>query len=122
MSNILEIAHISHWFRGLHVLRNVTFPVAEHTITGLIGPNGAGKSTLFNIISGFLRPLSGSVVYAGRMITKDSIQQRSLAGLVRTFQTPQVFAHMTVRENLMAGCHKHGRTGIISSLLGLPRS
>src|ERR1700750_614023 len=113
MSNILEIAHISHWFRGLHVLRNVTFPVAEHTITGLIGPNGAGKSTLFNIISGFLRPTSGQVVYLGKKITNLSVRRRSYAGLVRTFQTPQVFSELTVRENLIAGCYKQGRTGFI---------
>jgi branched-chain amino acid transport system ATP-binding protein/nonpolar-amino-acid-transporting ATPase len=121
MNPILAVDHISHAFRGLHVLRNVSFQVGEHTISGLIGPNGAGKSTLFNIISGFLRPLAGRVFYAGRAISTHTIQQRSLAGLVRTFQTPQLFAHLTVGENLMAGCHKNGRSGLVSSLLGLPR-
>jgi branched-chain amino acid transport system ATP-binding protein len=121
MSLLLEVDQISHRFRGLHVLHNVSFGVPEYSIAGLIGPNGAGKSTLFDIISGFLRPLAGTVVYAGRVITAQSSEQRSWAGLVRTFQTPQVFAHMTVRENLVAGCHKHGRSGLIAGLLGIPQ-
>jgi branched-chain amino acid transport system ATP-binding protein/nonpolar-amino-acid-transporting ATPase len=99
----------------------VSFAIAEHSITGLIGPNGAGKTTLFNIISGFLRPLSGKIVFAGRAITTASVRQRSFAGLVRTFQTPQVFANMTVRENLTTGWCKQARSGLIASLLGAPR-
>jgi branched-chain amino acid transport system ATP-binding protein len=122
MSAILEVQRISHRFRGLHVLRDVSFAIAERSITGLIGPNGAGKTTLFNIVSGFLRPINGRIVYGGRPITTDSIEQRSLAGLVRTFQTPQVFGHMTVRENLIAGCHRQARSGLVAGLLGLPRA
>jgi branched-chain amino acid transport system ATP-binding protein/nonpolar-amino-acid-transporting ATPase len=121
MSALLEVDQVSHRFRGLHVLRDVSLTIAEHSITGLIGPNGAGKTTLFNIISGFLRPLSGAVMFAGRAITTASVQQRSFAGLVRTFQTPQVFAHMTVRENLMAGWCKQATSGLIAGLLGAPQ-
>ena len=121
MSTLLEVDQVSHRFRGLHVLRDVNLAIAEHSITGLIGPNGAGKTTLFNIISGFLRPLSGTVVFAGRVITTASVRHRSFAGLVRTFQTPQVFADMTVRENLMAGWCKQAASGLIASLLGVPR-
>lgn len=121
MSAILEVRQISHRFGGLHVLRSVNFSVAEGSVTGLIGPNGAGKSTLFNIISGFLRPTQGDILDSGRSITGLSIEQRSYVGLIRTFQTPQVFSHLTVRENLIAGCYKQGRTGIIASLFKLPR-
>ncbi len=120
MSSILEVRQISRHFGGLHVLRGVTFSVAEGSVTGLIGPNGAGKSTLFNIISGFLRPTEGEIVDSGKSITGLSIQQRSYAGLIRTFQTPQVFGQLTVRENLIAGCYKQGRTGVIKSLLRFP--
>lgn len=122
MSASLEVSGISHRFRGLHVLRDVNLAVERHSITGLIGPNGAGKSTLFNIVSGFLTPLAGTVVYDGRPITDLTIQQRSYAGLVRTFQTPQVFADLTVFENLMAGFYKRGRTGVISAMCRLPRA
>lgn len=120
MTALLRVGDIAHRFQGLHVLKGVSFSVAERSVTGLIGPNGAGKSTLFNIISGFLRPASGEIIYMGKAITRLSIQQRSYAGLMRTFQTPQVFGDLTVRENLIAGCYSHGRTGIIKSLLRLP--
>ena len=120
MTALLQVKDIAHHFEGLHVLKGVSFAVAERSVTGLIGPNGAGKSTLFNIISGFLRPTSGQVLYLGKTITNLSIQRRSYAGLVRTFQTPQVFSELTVRENLIAGCYKRGRTGFIKSLLSLP--
>jgi len=92
--------------------------VAEGGIVGLIGPNGAGKSTLFNIISGFLASDRGQVIYAGTDISRRSVPQRSHAGLVRTFQTPQVFAHLTVLENLIAGCYKHTSTGVLANLFG----
>jgi ABC-type branched-subunit amino acid transport system ATPase component len=120
MTVLLRVGDVAHRFQGLHVLKGVSFSVAERSVTGLIGPNGAGKSTLFNIISGFLRPMSGEIVYMNRAITKLSIQQRSYAGLIRTFQTPQVFSDLTVEENLIAGCYSQGRTGIIKSLLRLP--
>lgn len=120
MSGILEVSDISHHFGGLKVLHGVSFSVKEGTICGLIGPNGAGKSTLFNIISGFLRPTDGTVVFAGQDMSHATIQARSRAGLVRSFQTPQVFHGLTVRENLMAGFHKRGRTGLVAGLLALP--
>jgi ABC-type Fe3+/spermidine/putrescine transport system ATPase subunit len=120
MTALLQVKDIAHQFHGLHVLKGVSFSVAERSVTGLIGPNGAGKSTLFNIISGFLRPTSGQILYLGKTITNLSIQRRSYAGLVRTFQTPQVFSELTVRENLIAGCYKQGHTGFVKSLLSLP--
>jgi ABC-type branched-subunit amino acid transport system ATPase component len=86
MTALLQVDDIAHQFRGLHVLKGVRFTVTEGSVTGLIGPNGAGKSTLFNIISGFLRPTRGDIVYLGKTITKLSIQRRSYAGLIRTFQ------------------------------------
>jgi branched-chain amino acid transport system ATP-binding protein len=120
MSDILEIQRIFHRFGGLQVLRGVNFAVGKGSITGLIGPNGAGKSTLFNIISGFLRPTEGDIIESGKSITHLTVQQRSYSGLIRTFQTPQVFSHLTVRENLIAGYYMHGRTGVIASLMRFP--
>jgi branched-chain amino acid transport system ATP-binding protein len=122
MAEILEVRRISHSFHGLHVLRSVTFSVEAGTVVGLIGPNGAGKSTLFNIVSGFLSPDQGEVIYDGVDISRQSVPRRSYAGLVRTFQTPQVFQHLTVRENLMTGCYKQTRSGVLANLVGTPRS
>ncbi len=119
---LLSVQRVSHGFRGLRVLRDISFDVAPNEITGLIGPNGAGKSTLFNIISGFLAPESGRLVLAGEDISRWSVTQRSGAGLIRTFQTPQVFAHMTVRENLMAAAYQATTSGFVADFFALPRS
>jgi branched-chain amino acid transport system ATP-binding protein len=120
MTPVLEVRNVVHAFRGLRVLRGVSFAVPSGSITGLIGPNGAGKSTLFNIISGFLTPDTGDIVFEGRSMKGRTVQQRSRAGMVRTFQTPQVFRHMTVRDNLVAGAHKLGTSGVLAGLLRLP--
>ncbi len=119
MSNLLDVRNVSHSFRGLSVLRGVNFVAPQGQIVGLIGPNGAGKSTLFNIISGFLEPNQGQVFYQGEDISRLSVPQRSRRGLMRSFQTPQVFSHLTVRENLMAGCYKETGSGLIAGLSGM---
>lgn len=115
-NNLLSVQNIQRSFRGLHVLKGVQFDVARGAFVGLIGPNGAGKSTLFNIISGFLEATSGHINYEGKDISRCSVQERSRRGLVRTFQTPQVFGGMTVLENLMVGLHKTTRSGVIGNL------
>ncbi|MFN0318461.1 MAG: ABC transporter ATP-binding protein [Burkholderiales bacterium] len=118
MSDLLEVRAVSHSFRGLSVLRGVNFAVPEGQIVGLIGPNGAGKSTLFNIISGFLEPNQGQVFFHGEDINRLSVPRRSQKGLLRSFQTPQVFSHLTVRENLMVGCYKETSSGVVQGLFG----
>jgi branched-chain amino acid transport system ATP-binding protein len=120
MSGQLTVTDVRHSFRGLHVLRGVSFDVAKGTLTGLIGPNGAGKSTLFNIVSGFLRPDAGTVALDGVDVSRQSVQQRARGGLMRTFQTPQVFPHLSVHENLMMGSFRLTRDGVLSGLLTLP--
>lgn len=120
--SLLQVAAVSHSFGGLHVLRGVDFGVPAGSLTGLIGPNGAGKSTLFNIVSGFLRPQHGTVRLDGRDITRDPVQTRTRAGLVRTFQTPKVFGKLSVRENLMIGCHRHLASGMAGNMLRSRRS
>ncbi len=117
---LLRLQGIAHHFGGLQVLRDVNIDVPADRIVGLIGPNGSGKTTCFNIASGFLRPKAGSVHFGGQDVTAWSVQRRGSAGLVRTFQTPQVFQHMTVLENLMVGEYKSTRSGFVGALLGLP--
>src|SRR5262249_45057306 len=87
---------------GMEILRDVVFSVPENGISGLIGPNGAGKSTLFSVISGFLAPSCGSIRLAGRPLEGAGAAERARAGMVRTFQVPREFRHLTVRENLYA--------------------
>lgn len=115
-ASLLSLRDIRHSFRGLHVLKGVQLEFAPGDFVGLIGPNGAGKSTLFNIVSGFLNPSAGAVVFDGAELVNCSVQERSRRGLVRTFQTPQVFGGMTVLENLMVGWHKQTRSGVVGNL------
>ena len=119
---LLELRGVGHRFGGLTVLRSVSFTVPERGLVGLIGPNGSGKTTLFNIISGYITPESGAVVYRGRDLGADSIQDRSRAGIVRTFQTPKLFEQMTVLENVMVGACKLTRTGVLQDLARTPRA
>jgi ABC-type branched-subunit amino acid transport system ATPase component len=117
---LLGLHSVAHSFGGLRVLKDVNLDVPAGRITGLIGPNGSGKTTCFNIVSGFLRPRGGRVTFQGQDITSTTVQQRSRAGLVRTFQTPQVFQQMTVIENLMVGRYKATETGVLQAIFRTP--
>ena len=119
---LLSLREIGHSFGGLSVLRSVTLDVPVGEIVGLIGPNGSGKTTLFNIVTGYIRPLLGTINYRGTPLGRESIQQRGQAGLVRTFQTPQVFEQMTVLENVMVGVCKLTRTTMLQDLFRMPAS
>jgi branched-chain amino acid transport system ATP-binding protein len=105
MSALLEVKAVTKRFGGLTAVNAVSLDVKAGTITGLIGPNGAGKTTLFATIAGFETPTHGQVMLAGKDITQLPTHQRTLQGLVRTFQIVQPFAGLTVRENIMVGSY-----------------
>src|SRR3984957_1762726 len=88
-------------FGGLTALSSVSVEVQPGRIAGLVGPNGAGKSTLLAVLSGLLRPNSGEVSLHGDDVTNASCRSRSRRGLARTFQQPELFMGLTVREHLM---------------------
>ncbi|MDI6028593.1 ABC transporter ATP-binding protein [Corticibacterium sp. UT-5YL-CI-8] len=117
---ILELNSVAHAFGGLNVLRDVSFAVPRGGIAGLIGPNGSGKTTLFNIASGYLVPNAGEIRLEGRAITRDSVPARSRAGLIRTFQTPKIFGHMTVAENVAMGLYMKTRSGFAATMFRGP--
>jgi len=98
---MIRIDNISKSFGGIVAVDACSFDIAIGSITGLIGPNGAGKTTLFSIIAGFLKPDEGRIVFDGKDITAMPAHARFHLGLVRTFQIPQTFQRMTLRENLM---------------------
>ena len=96
-------------FGGLRAVDNATIEVATGSITGLIGPNGAGKTTLFNLLSSFIAPDQGRVVFDGEPI--QSLQPHEIAqrGLIRTFQVAKVLSRLSVMENLLlAAQHQSG--------------
>jgi branched-chain amino acid transport system ATP-binding protein len=114
----LVATDISVRFGGVQALAGVSLAVAPHSITGLVGPNGAGKSTLFAVLSGLLRPQGGQVYLAGREVTHVSAQRRARAGLARTFQHPELFSSLTVREHLAIAYRlKHDRKRIWTDLV-----
>lgn len=110
---LLCLADISHTFEGVTAIDHVTFDLRAGETTGLIGPNGAGKTTLFNLVSGFLRPQSGTLSWKGHDITTASSPRRARLGLVRTFQHVHTFPGLSVDQNLrlaQAAARLNGRT------------
>ena len=104
---MLETKNLSVRFGGLAAVDDVTLGVPQGRIVALIGPNGAGKTTLFNLISGFIRPDQGSVLFEGRDITALPPHAACRLGMARTFQLVQPFGAQTVRENIAVGAHLH---------------
>jgi ABC-type branched-subunit amino acid transport system ATPase component len=97
----LVASEITVRFGGLLALSAVSIEVQPGSIAGLVGPNGAGKSTLLAVLSGLLRPNSGRVRLHGEDVTNASCRRRASKGLARTFQQPELFMGLTVREHLM---------------------
>ncbi len=87
---------------GLQILRDITLEIPAGRLTGLIGPNGAGKSTLFAAIGGSIALDAGRILFNGEAIDQRPTQARAEAGLIRTFQVPRPFRHLSVRDNLAA--------------------
>src|SRR4051794_4271271 len=117
----LRVDGVTVRFGGLTALEDVSLEVAAGEVVGVIGPNGAGKTTLFNVICGFLAPDEGTVTWQGKALRARPHQLARL-GIARTLQGVNLFAHLTVRENVMVGAGRFARAGLISALLGLPRS
>ncbi len=97
---ILEVSHVSKAFDGVKAVNDCSLDVQRGKITGLIGPNGAGKTTLFNLLTGFLKPTSGTIVFDGERIDGTAPHVVFRWGMVRTFQVPRELRAMTVLENL----------------------
>ena len=104
---LLSVNGLCRAFGGLRAVQGVSLEVMPGTLTALIGPNGAGKTTLFALMSGFLKPDSGSVHFNGTNITGRAPHLNARAGMTRTFQIVQPFAAQTVRENIAVGAHLH---------------
>ncbi len=97
---ILETEDLTKDFAGFVAVNGVNLRVARGTIHALIGPNGAGKTTCFNLLTKFLQPTRGRIVYKGQDITKLAPADVARLGVVRSFQISAVFPHLTVIENV----------------------
>jgi branched-chain amino acid transport system ATP-binding protein len=122
MSAALEVEGLSVRFGGLTALDDVSLSARSGEVVGVIGPNGAGKTTLFNCICGFVAPDEGAVRW--RDAPLDGVHPRQLTrrGIARTLQGLGLFGGLTAIENVMAGAEARARAGVLSALLGLPRS
>jgi len=99
--HLLEVENLTKRFGGLTAVNNVSFNIDEGEIVGIIGPNGAGKTTLFNLISGFLKPDSGTIKFKGENIIGLAPHKIVNKGIARTFQVVRPFRHLPVIANVM---------------------
>jgi branched-chain amino acid transport system ATP-binding protein len=119
---VLSVQDVSLSFAGVRAVSGVSFDVGAHELFAIIGPNGAGKTSLFNVISGVYRPDRGRVRFGDIDLVGLRPHRIAALGVARTFQNVELFAHLTVLDNLMLGRHHHLRYGALSALAWLGRA
>jgi branched-chain amino acid transport system ATP-binding protein len=107
---ILETRNLIKEFKGFVAVNDVSLRVTRGHIHALIGPNGAGKTTFFNLLTKFLSPTSGQILFNGQDITPEKPAQIARRGIIRSFQISAVFPHLTVLENVRVGLQR--KTGV----------
>ena len=117
---LLRTRDITKRFGGVKALDEVDIAVESNEIVGLLGPNGAGKTTLFNVISGFLKPDHGRILYEEEEVGHLLPYERVAIGVGRTFQHVKLFRNLTVYENLLVAQHRHLNSGSFAAMLRLP--
>jgi branched-chain amino acid transport system ATP-binding protein len=118
---VLELRDVVRRFGGIHAVDYVSMDVHDGEVLGLIGPNGAGKTTVFDLVSGFLRPDAGRILFLGDDVTTWSPDRRARAGLGRSFQDARLFPSLTVAENIAMGLERHLEVrDPLAAMLGLP--
>lgn len=119
---MLEINGLTKYFGGLAALNRFDLNISRGEIVALIGPNGAGKTTVFNLITGFLRPTSGKIVFVGEDITARKPHSVAERGIARTFQATSVFREFTVLQNIMAAHQLMPKVGFWEAAFHTPSS
>ena len=108
---MLKVSKLNKNFDGIVALKNFSFELKEHEILGLIGPNGAGKTTFFNVLSGFIKPESGTMEFFGKNITNLSSHNIVSGGISRTFQDLRLIRQIPVIDNvLLSFNHQSGES------------
>ena len=112
---ILEIRGLKKDFGGLTALDHLDVNISEGEIIGLVGPNGSGKTTWINVVTGFLKPTAGSMLYKGQSIVGLEPYQIAEMGIIRTFQLTSMFSNLTARENIISGRYLKTRHSLLGS-------
>jgi branched-chain amino acid transport system ATP-binding protein len=118
---MLETKGLTKYFGGLCAIKNLHLNVNAGEIVGLIGPNGAGKTTVFNLVTGFLHPTSGEIIFDGKDIVGQKPHVIARLGMVRTFQLARIFHDFTVLRNMVAASHLSPKIKFWEALLNNSR-
>ena len=118
---ILSVENLQKSFGGIQAIDSLDFGISQGQVKSVIGPNGAGKTTLFNLITGIYRPSDGILRFNGKILNGLKPYRIARLGISRTFQNLQLFANMTVLENVMVGRHSLTSAGLLSTGLRLSR-
>ena len=120
MAENLRLERVSLAFGGLDVLSGVSFETRPRELLALIGPNGAGKTSVLNCISGIYRASSGRIFFGAEEISRTRPHRIARRGIARTFQHGELFAHLSVIENLLVARHARISTALLAEGLFLP--
>jgi len=120
MSDLLRVEGLAVHIGGLVAIADASFVVPAGQVVSLIGPNGAGKTTAFNVITGYMRPTKGRILFDGADITGLAPDRIAERGIVRSFQRTSVFTGCTVLENALMALHRRGSAGLLGALFRLP--
>jgi branched-chain amino acid transport system ATP-binding protein len=114
---LLQTKNLTKNFKGLCAVNNLNLSIEAGEIVGIIGPNGAGKTTTFDLITGFLQPTNGNIMFEGKDITGRKPHRIAKNGIVRTFQLDRIFHNFTVIQNVIAASHLYARIGFWEAVL-----
>lgn len=119
---MLQVTELTKYFGGLAAVSDLSFEVEEGGIIGLVGPNGAGKTTVFNLITGFLQPNAGKVMFEGCDITGKKPHKIAALGLVRTFQSNLLFDDQSCLDNVITAHHMQRKANYFAMLFNTKSS
>jgi len=118
---MLRTKGLTKFFGGLCAVNDLNLSIETGEIVGLIGPNGAGKTTIFNLITGFLKPTEGQILFRGNDLVGKKPHTIAMSGIVRTFQIAKLFYNLSVLDNLEAASHLISRIGVLDSIFHTKR-
>ena len=120
MNPIVECEHVTKSYGDIIAVNDVSLSIEDGEVFGLVGPNGAGKTTLFNVISGFLTPDRGNIIFKGKDVTRLKPHVIAQRGIVRTFQALTLWRDLTVMNSMRIALHMKCEVGFWDVLFNTP--